>query len=260
MAALAVTAGLSWLWPRLAEPPTRFHVARQLLTAGDGENAAVLFAAPAWRGAALYSAGQYRRALVDFFAGDTVADLYNTGNAYAQLHEWRAAKEAYRQVLELAPDHADARHNLAVVRRAEARERALLEASRTTKKLGKWRDGSRNAPPDDSADTPAPTETGGAGENETRPSDGAATLARASDQGVPQSRPPTGGDGAAGRAAGRADQDAPDNLTGRGGAARTRQADRRRATLLLRQVRDDPARVLAARLAAIHRRRQDAAR
>ncbi|BCU07500.1 VWA domain-containing protein [Allochromatium tepidum] len=132
LAALAFRRG--WLVPALAAvllvPPDRALAfdwadlwwsadqqgAREL-AAGRPDSAAEHFSDPAWRAAASYRAGKFEQAL-EALAGLTGATPeYNRGNALARLGRLQEAAAAYERVLEQDPDHADARHNLELVRR-----------------------------------------------------------------------------------------------------------------------------------------------
>ena len=44
-------------------------------------------------------------------------NLYNAGNSHAQLRDWPNAIATYQRVLRFDPNHADARHNLALVQK-----------------------------------------------------------------------------------------------------------------------------------------------
>ncbi len=112
---LGVALGLSWLWPRIQQPPTTHEIARQLLAAGRPDDALILFDERIWRGIAEYRAGRYARAVGAFFPPESVLALYNIGTSHAQLESWNGAIAAYEKVLRLDPDHADARHNLELV-------------------------------------------------------------------------------------------------------------------------------------------------
>ena len=112
---LGVALGLSWLWPRIQQPPTTHAIARELLATGRPDDALILFDEPVWRGIAEYRAGRYARAVGAFFPPESVLALYNIGTSHAQLESWNGAIAAYEKVLRLDPDHADARHNLELV-------------------------------------------------------------------------------------------------------------------------------------------------
>lgn len=98
------------------------------LAAGHPGAAAEHFTDPAWRAAASYRAGDFTRAL-ESLAGLTGATAdYNRGNALARLGRLGEAADAYERALQQAPDHADARHNLELVRRLQASSRDQPEA------------------------------------------------------------------------------------------------------------------------------------
>lgn len=86
----------------------------------DPEAAAKAFTNPAWRGAALYRAGDYTEAAKAFSQVEGTNAAYNRGNALARSGELEAAIEAYDAVLEAEPGHDDARANRELVK-------ALLE-------------------------------------------------------------------------------------------------------------------------------------
>ena len=112
---LAVAVALSWLWPRIQQPPTTHEIARELLAAGRPDDALILFDEPVWRGIAEYRAGRYARAVGEFFPPESVLHIYNIATSHAQLESWVGAIGAYEKVLRLDPSHVDARHNLELV-------------------------------------------------------------------------------------------------------------------------------------------------
>ena len=255
-AALAVALLASWLLPRLAAPPDRFSVARELLEAGRPEDAVHLFNTASWRGVAEYRAGRFHRALAEFFREESAENLYNMGNAYARLHEWRAAREAYLRTLDLDPRHADARHNLAVIASAEAAERRQRDEAQETKRLGRWRDGERDDPQSGTEAGGEPVEGDAAG-GEMRPAGMPGGIPGESDQAGLPGGDPAAGDPRAGPAdAAGAGEAPPESGAGAGGRMILR-ASRQDAEILLGRIEDDPARVLAARLRAAHRLRQE---
>lgn len=94
----------------------------QALAAGEPEQAAAHFRDPAWRAAAQARAGDYDAALEALAGVEGAEAAYNRGNALARLGQLDAAEAAYEEALRLDPAHADARHNLELVR-AAPRER-----------------------------------------------------------------------------------------------------------------------------------------
>jgi len=69
-----------------------------------------------WQAAAWYRAGEYDKAADAWSKLDDIEARYNHGNALARAGRLQEAAAAYEDVLERAPDHADARHNLEVIR------------------------------------------------------------------------------------------------------------------------------------------------
>ncbi|MBS3803720.1 MAG: VWA domain-containing protein [Oleiphilaceae bacterium] len=81
----------------------------------DPEQAVAKFEDPAWRGSALYRAGDYEAAIEAFAAAEQSNGRYNLGNALARAGKLEESLEAYDKVLEDNPDHDDARHNRELV-------------------------------------------------------------------------------------------------------------------------------------------------
>lgn len=252
--AVGVTAAAAWLMPQLARQSAPFDVALRLIADGRAGEAVYLFDDPAWRGVAEYRAGRYRRALGEFIQNETVLTLYNIGNAYAKLQEWTGAKAAYRKALRLDPAHEDARHNLALVLRAEELEQRLLEEGRTEEQLGRWSDGNREQRQRGSGDGKR-VEQGDKTEGDKRPANLRVGKGGASDQpGLvgekALSDTELGGPAGGMRAGDR-------RAEGRSGAPSLaiQRESAQKAEILLREITDDPARVLAARLRMAHRLR-----
>jgi Ca-activated chloride channel family protein len=96
--------------------------AKKALEAGAPADAAVLFDDTEWRGVARYRAGDYAGSAREFAASGDVRSLYNLGNAMAQQGEFESAIDTYEQVLEMAPDHEDARYNLELVKQLQEQQ------------------------------------------------------------------------------------------------------------------------------------------
>ncbi|MAL98538.1 MAG: hypothetical protein CL583_08825 [Alteromonadaceae bacterium] len=86
-----------------------------LLLPENPEAAAAVFEDPAWRGTALYRAGDYERAAEQFSRVEGIRADYNRGNALARAGDLEGAIEAYDKVLEAEPAHDDAQANKALV-------------------------------------------------------------------------------------------------------------------------------------------------
>lgn len=260
---LICTAGLlalslAWLLPRLQQPMTPQSVAINLIEDGRASEAVHLLDDRVWRGVAEYRAARYRRAAIEFVQDEDIMALYNLGTSYARLGEWRAARAALERALKLEPDHEDALHNLALVLQAERREQEEAEKERQTRTLGK-KEGE-------------PGEGQGTGEGKKHEDQ----EAQPSDQAAPTEKDPDRGGQIS--AAGREGNEAKfqDQATGKGTlseADEKGEADRtgaaaatilrksmRDTEVILRTIHDDPARVLRARLHAIHKKRQEAIR
>lgn len=124
---------LSAGWFTTAEEHARRHFAD-----GAYEAAAAEFQDSYRRGVALYRAGRYQDA-AEAFAAVKRAEVrldaqYNLGNARFQLGQYQRAIQAYEAVLARDPDHADAKHNLALANRLLRREHASVNPSEHSKR------------------------------------------------------------------------------------------------------------------------------
>ncbi len=90
----------------------------QALEQGDPRQAAENFQNPAWKSAAHYRAGEHEAALKSLEGMEDALSHYNRGNALARLGRYQEALKAYDEALTQQPDHADAKHNREVVRKA----------------------------------------------------------------------------------------------------------------------------------------------
>jgi Ca-activated chloride channel family protein len=257
IAALGLTTLVAFLLPNLSRPLDPYEVGRQLLEKGRPTDAVHLFEDTQWRGVAEFRAGRYHRAVAAFASARHADALYNLGTAYARLSIWDGAKAAFGEALRLEPGHADAQHNLEVVLRAEELERQQLAAARDERKLGHFEGGSRTSTPRDDGD-----EESKEGNEATEKGETAATD-QLSAKGGRSDIPGTAGDqklspdaqpgGAQAMAVDLDEGNLAAPLNG------TTSAIRRESTqaveILLRQIEDDPERVLKSRLRAIHLQR-----
>ena len=90
---------------------TKNQQARRLFDARRYAAAAERFEDPMWKGIAYYTAHDWKNAQAQFERLDSVAALFNLGNAHAQARELPSAIEAYERVLEREPTHVGAREN-----------------------------------------------------------------------------------------------------------------------------------------------------
>ncbi|MEO8325941.1 MAG: tetratricopeptide repeat protein, partial [Nitrospirota bacterium] len=93
------------------------------------EEAAALFQDPDWKGIAHYRAGKYQEAEEAFSIVDTPEGHYNRGNALANLGRYEEALASYQAALTQQPDHADAQHNLEIIKQ-------LLDKSSSAEQAG----------------------------------------------------------------------------------------------------------------------------
>ncbi|MFD2110891.1 VWA domain-containing protein [Thiorhodococcus fuscus] len=102
--------GWSDLWSRPDQQ------AAHRLDAGDAAGAAERFSDPSWRAAAHYRAGHYDQSLESLTGLQGPEADYNRGNALARLGRLDEAMKSYERALKQNPDHADAKHNLELVK------------------------------------------------------------------------------------------------------------------------------------------------
>jgi len=117
----ALALGWEDLWQRPDQQGAR------ALAAGEVERAAERFADPAWRAAAQARAGDYAAALETLGGLEGAEAAYNRGNALARLGRFAEAEAAYAETLRLDSEHADARHNLELVRAAQRNQSSQEE-------------------------------------------------------------------------------------------------------------------------------------
>jgi Ca-activated chloride channel family protein len=252
---VAVTCAVSWLWPRIGRPPTDFEIGVDYLNQQQPELALLFFDEPKWHGVAAYRAGRYAQATRDFSRDDTVASLYNLGNSYARLRDWSNAITTYQRVLRFDPEHADAQHNLALVKRMQEQApgqpvamaappeqlppEAQEELSSIPQESTPQSTQAREAEQSDTAGNTSDTDEAG----ETDPD-------KRSKQ--EKSTGETGSAGAVGEASEEQDRD-----SGRivGSVDLKARNSARAPEALLRRIRDDPRKVLQARLLSAYETR-----
>ena len=83
---------------------------------GDFPRAAALFADPQWRAAALHREGRFLESAEVLSKVTTVAARYNRATALVLAGRIETAIRLYEELLLDRPDHADARHNLTVLK------------------------------------------------------------------------------------------------------------------------------------------------
>ena len=255
LALSAVAVALSWLWPRIDRPPSQRAIAHELLAEGRPREALLLLEDHFWRGVAEYRAGRYDRAIGEFFPADSVMESYNIGTTFARLEDWNGAIAAYEQVLRLDPDHADARHNLEIVLKIselDAEQNAPADQNRGLP----MSDERKPAPPDPGARDTRETGTGGAGDDaaptETPTPDRTATTDRPGMLG----RTPRVDEAGTADTAGTPEDETEAGRGDPGAATLQARESAQKAEILLRQITDDPERVLRRRFHTAHRLRQ----
>lgn len=122
------------LWMR---PDQR--AARQL-SQGLPDSAAQQFTDPAWRGMALYQAGDYAGAADAFAQSNDVNADYNRGNALARAGQLSAAAQAYRDALAQVPAHMDAKANLTLIESLLQQQNQMPEQDQTGQQPGQQHD------------------------------------------------------------------------------------------------------------------------
>lgn len=132
---------------------------QHLLEAGRPGEAARHFRDPAWRGVALYRAGDFAGAAREFAKGQTAQAHYNRGNALARAGDLEGALDAYDQALELQPDLPAALSNQAMVQEAlqarDAQVQADAQAAQQHTPPDRANPGNSGSPSDAAEATPA---------------------------------------------------------------------------------------------------------
>ena len=251
---VATVIAISWLWPRIQRLPTDFEIALEYLGEQQPDLALLFFRDSAWRGVAAYRAGRYAQASRKFLANETVLSLYNLGNSQAQLRDWPSAIATYERVLRFDPEHADAQHNLALVRKLSEPRGHPVAAEEVPE-----------APPPESLtlEMSIPQESESqrtpAGESELNDTAGNTSDTDAVGDTETNDRPkPAGTTGEVGSAAavGQSSEDrCRDNWSILGIVHLKPRKSVRPADVLLRRIHDDPEKVLRARMLSVYESR-----
>jgi len=253
---LALAVGLSWLWPRIQQPPTSHEIARELLATGHPDDALILFDEPVWRGIAEYRAGRYGRAVGEFFPPESVLHIYNIATSHAQLESWVGAIAAYEKVLRLDPSHADARHNLELVLLAAKvdGDEAMPPSPNSSLHPG---EGAQLQEVGDELSEPQVRNTSQSAGSDGTDRDTEVNLSGTSD------KPGELGDSQRSQRVGTAnitgnpEESREGTLRDRPGSAEVKARESAQAAeILLRHIHDDPEKVLRVRLFTAHRNRQ----
>jgi len=101
---------------------TRNQQGQRQLEEGVAADAAVLFEDPEWRAVAQYRAQDYAASASAFAEREDTRSLYNLGNAMARQGEFESAIDAYEQVLEIDPDHEDAKYNRELLQQVQEQQ------------------------------------------------------------------------------------------------------------------------------------------
>jgi tetratricopeptide (TPR) repeat protein len=256
---LGLAAGAGWLLPTLERPLDAHSIGLKLIEDGRAREATYMFDDPVWQGVAEYRAGRLYRAAGAFVQTKSALSLYNLGNAYALVGQWPGAVAAYRAVIRLEPDHADALHNLALVQQARAAEQRQIDETRRERRLGIWQDGMLRSPDDATPPKDAKIRKDGdsAGGGASRPAaEPGNESSRSNTRGTPGNQVPQGNAKAGAAEGGDRDFEAPDGLTGASAARNRRAESLQQAEQQLRRIVDRPEQVLEARLRNAHRNRE----
>lgn len=89
---------------------------------GNYATAGAKFEEPEWKGASYYRQGNYEAAYQEYAKGKGVTALYNQGNALAKGGKIEDAIAKYEEVLQLNPEHEDAKFNLEYLKRQQEQQ------------------------------------------------------------------------------------------------------------------------------------------
>ena len=256
---VCITLAAAALLPRIGGGGDRFSVAQALLAEGRGDQAALLFDDPIWRGAAEYQAGDIgappRPSVRPKMPWRSTIWVMHRRN---WAHGLRPVSPIWR-FCDLSRNTMTPLHNLDLVTAAQKLADELAEAARKVRQAGAS---------DDATDA-----INKKGETATEDPDGGSRRSIGDVQAADDASQTSGEASRPGRAA---ERDAAESATGAtatlfGGENRTETTadgtgaamilrdSMQAAEILLRRIKDDPARVLRARLRAAHEARKEGA-
>lgn len=250
---IAITVVVAWLWPQIDRTPDDHEIARQFLDDGKPADALLFFEDSKWRGIAAYRSGRYAEATREFGKDETVASLFNLGNAYVQLKDWKNAIATYERVLRFNPGHEDARHNLALVKSITSPPtNRAVDVEAPLKQKQKEGEDSENTAAMDA--TPQSTRA-----RESEKSDKAGNTSETDEVGetdrTPRPQKSTGDAGRAGAVGETSEEkDSRDNRSA-GTVDLKSRSSKAASDVLLRRIKDDPEKVLKARLKSAYQAR-----
>lgn len=248
------------LWLAVDDRPIDpFEIGLQLLENGRADDAAFMFDDPLWQAVAHYRAGRYHHAASGFGQTNSTLAIYNLGVASARQYNWQNAIAAFEETLRREPGHADARHNLALVKQAQLAEQRQREASRRTVRYGtSEHQAAEQNDEGNEADGQEGQPAAPPGVNRAstqRPENNDLTNASA-DHGLAGNNMLADAQAAAATDPDDIIRDADPEVQGKSGFRRGASHAPQARDFLLGQIKDDPARVLRSRLRTAWARRQ----
>ena len=262
-AVIVVTVAVSWLWPKIEKQPTDFDIAMRYLNDGEPKLALLFFEDKTWKGVAAYRAGRYAQATREFTAEDeadqTVANTYNLGNSHAVMGKFEEAIAAYNRVLRFNPEHADAIHNLEVVKKAARPPNENIGLDMESAPETQTKEGEKQEEIAPQENTPQSTQARESEQSDTAGNTSDTDDAGETDGSRPKPEKSTGETGSAGAVGLTADERDGSNKKVVGTVDLKARDSAHPAEILLRKIQDDPEKVLRARLLSAYENRIEGA-
>lgn len=256
---ISLTVAVSWLWPRIDRLPTDFDIAMRYLNDDEPRMALLFLEDKEWKGVAAYRAGRYAQATREFTvedgADETVATIYNLGNSLAQLGEFQKAIGAYQRVLRFNPEHADAIHNLEIVKKAARPPNENIGLDMESAPETQTKEGEKQEEIAPQENTPQSTQARESEQSDTAGNTSDTDDAGETDGSRPKPEKSTGETGSAGAVGLTADERDGSNKKVVGTVDLKARDSAHPAEILLRQIHDDPEKVLRARLLSAYETR-----